>query len=117
MGVGVDGLLTDEAPHVLGQLGIFDQRERLVVGGDEPALGDRQDDVEQTDHVRRDGMAGNPFQGDAGDVEVHFPGVNLHRAGVDLPDETAWPQHDTSGVRVVSPELKPEKRRRGSRQP
>jgi hypothetical protein len=45
--VGVGGLLADESPHVVGQLRILHQRQRLVVGLNEPALGGGQNDVEQ----------------------------------------------------------------------
>ena len=82
--VGVGGLLADEPAHVVGQLGILHQRQRLVERGDEPALGGGQHDVEQADHVGGDRMAGDPVQRDVGDVEVHLAGLDLHRARIDL---------------------------------
>ena len=91
--LGVGGLLADEAAHVVGQLRILDQWQRLVEGVDEPPLGRGQHDVEQADHVRGDRVAGNPVQRDAGDVEVHLAGLDLYRARVDLLFETARTQH------------------------
>ncbi len=84
MDLGVSAFLADEAPHLLRQLRILHQGERLVVGSDKPPLGRRQDQVEQADHVRGDGVAGNPVQRHIGDVEVHLAGLELNRTRIDL---------------------------------
>ena len=79
--------------HVVGQLGILHQRQRLVERIDEPALGGGQHDVEQADHVGGDGVPGYPVQRDVGDVEVHLACLDLDGPRIDFLLETAWSQH------------------------
>ena len=55
---GVHGLLADEAAHVVGQLRVLHQRQRLVEGVDEPAFRGGQDDVEQADDIGATGCPG-----------------------------------------------------------
>src|ERR1700758_1620833 len=93
MHVGVDGLLTDESAHVIYQLGILHQRQRLVVRGDEPPLRGGQYQVEKTNHVRSDRVPGNPVQRDIGEVEMNLSRLDLHWTGVDLALEPLRSQH------------------------
>jgi hypothetical protein len=62
VGIGVHRLLADEPAHILGQSLVLHQRECLVVGADEPALGRGQRYIEQAHHVRRHRVARNPVQ-------------------------------------------------------
>jgi hypothetical protein len=88
--------LTNESAHVLGQFGIFDQRQRLVENRDEPALDRGQHDVEQAGEIGGHRMPGNPVQRDVGDVEVNLTGLDLDRTRIVFVLEPAWSQHETS---------------------
>lgn len=89
----VQGLLTDEPAHVVGEFGILHQRQCLVERLDEPMFGRGQHDIEEVDHGGRDRMARNPLERDVGHVEVHLASLDLYRARVDFPIESVRSQH------------------------
>ena len=106
VGLGVNSLLPDEPPHVLGQCRILHQRQSLGERLHEPPLGSRQDEVERADHVRGDRVTGNPVQWRIRDVEVDLAGLDLYPPRIDLVRETARPKHGTptsKNLPVVSP--------------
>jgi len=51
-------------------------------------LGRGQHDVEEIDHRRCHGMAGDPLHWYVGQVEVNLAGLDLYRARIDLLIET-----------------------------
>ena len=93
VGGRMGGFLADEATHLVGEPGILDQRQSLIEGLDEPMLGRGQHDVEEVDHRRRHRVARNPLQGNVGQIEVHFAGLDLYRARIDFLVESVRSQH------------------------
>ena len=91
------GFLADETAHLIGKLGIPHIRQRLVERLDEPMLGRGQHDVEEIDHCRCHGMAGDPLHRDVGQVEMNLAGLDLYRAWIDFLVEAMRSQH-ASGV-------------------
>ncbi len=79
--------------HVVGQMRVLHQGQRLVERVDEPALGGGQNDVQEADDIAGHRVSRNPVQADAGDIEVHLAGLDLHGARIEFLVETVWPQH------------------------
>lgn len=74
VGLGVDGLLADEAEHLLAQLLVGDQRQRLLEHLDEPALALGQQQVQHVDGVGGHRLVRDPVQRQLGPVEADVPG-------------------------------------------
>ena len=82
VGLGVHRLLSDESAHRGRELPVLHQRQRLVIGLDEPAFSLGQKEVQDADEIGRDGVVRNPVQGSPGPVELHVAGMQLDGAGV-----------------------------------
>ena len=77
----MNGLLTDEANHLLAQLGVLDQRDGLGEYVDEPPFASRQQQMQHVAGVGDQGLVGHPVDGRLVQSKVTFRGSRTRFSG------------------------------------